>query len=66
MGNGPVPFADIGKRAKDLLNKDYNYDHKFVLLVPGSTPMGLTATHMQKGQIFLGILVLSTSVAGPL
>ncbi|PWA99818.1 Eukaryotic porin/Tom40 [Artemisia annua] len=54
MSNGPAPFADIGKRAKDLLNKDYNYDHKFVLSVPGSTPMGLTATGMQKGQIFLG------------
>lgn len=54
MGNGPAPFTDIGKRAKDLLTKDYNYDHKFVLSVPGSTPMGLTATGMKKGQIFLG------------
>ncbi|KVI00157.1 mitochondrial outer membrane protein porin 4 [Cynara cardunculus var. scolymus] len=54
MGNGPAPFSDIGKRAKDLLTKDYNYDHKFVLSVPGSTPMGLTATGLKKGQIFLG------------
>ncbi|KAL8226289.1 hypothetical protein R6Q59_000163 [Mikania micrantha] len=38
----------------DLLTKDYNYDYKFVLSVPGSTPMGLVATGLTKGQIFLG------------
>ncbi|KAI3803031.1 hypothetical protein L1987_31179 [Smallanthus sonchifolius] len=54
MANGPAPFSDIGKRAKDLLTKDYNYDYKFVLSVPGSTPMGLVATGLTKGQIFLG------------
>ncbi|MFS7926547.1 putative Porin domain superfamily, eukaryotic porin/Tom40 [Helianthus anomalus] len=54
MVNGPPPFSDIGKRAKDLLTKDYNYDYKFVLSLPGSTPMGLVATGLTKGQIFLG------------
>uniref|UniRef100_A0A251UMZ4 Uncharacterized protein n=1 Tax=Helianthus annuus TaxID=4232 RepID=A0A251UMZ4_HELAN len=38
----------------NLLTKDYNYDYKFVLLVPGSTPIGLVATGLTKGQIFLG------------
>ncbi|KAJ0680105.1 putative Porin domain superfamily, eukaryotic porin/Tom40 [Helianthus annuus] len=56
MVNGPPPFSDIGKRAKDLLTKYYNYDYKFVLSLPGSTPMGLVvvATGLTKGQIFLG------------
>uniref|UniRef100_A0A5B7BM84 Voltage-dependent anion-selective channel protein n=1 Tax=Davidia involucrata TaxID=16924 RepID=A0A5B7BM84_DAVIN len=54
MGNGPAPFSDIGKRAKDLLTKDYNFDHKFTLSIPSSTGMGLTATGLKKGQIFVG------------
>lgn len=54
MGNGPAPYSDIGKRAKDLLTKDYNYDQKFVLSIPGSTGMGLTATGVKKDQIFIG------------
>lgn len=54
MGNGPSPFSDIGKRAKDLLTKDYNYDHKFSLSIPSSSGMGLTATGLKKDHIFVG------------
>ncbi|KAJ7979474.1 Outer mitochondrial membrane protein porin [Quillaja saponaria] len=54
MGNGPAPFSDIGKRAKDLLTKDYNFGHKFSLSVPSSTGLGLVATGLKKDQIFLG------------
>ncbi|KAL6532816.1 hypothetical protein OROGR_013776 [Orobanche gracilis] len=54
MGNGPAPFSEIGKRARDLLTKDYNYDQKFSLSIPSSTGMGLTATGVKKDQIFVG------------
>ncbi|XP_057767276.1 mitochondrial outer membrane protein porin 4 [Salvia miltiorrhiza] len=54
MGNGPAPFSEIGKRARDLLTKDYNYDQKFSIAIPSSTGMGFTATGVKKGQIFVG------------
>ncbi|PKI50694.1 mitochondrial outer membrane protein porin 4 [Punica granatum] len=54
MGSGPAPFSDIGKRARDLLTKDYNFDQKFTLTIPCSTGMGLTATGLKKDQIFIG------------
>ncbi|KAI3444151.1 hypothetical protein Pfo_000816 [Paulownia fortunei] len=54
MGSGPAPFSDIGRRARDLLTKDYNYDQKFSLSIPSSTGMGLTATGVKKDQIFVG------------
>ncbi|KAG8367714.1 hypothetical protein BUALT_Bualt16G0101700 [Buddleja alternifolia] len=54
MGSGPAPFSEIGRRARDLLTKDYNYDQKFSLSIPSSTGMGLTATGIKKDQIFVG------------
>ncbi|KAJ6857154.1 hypothetical protein NC651_038760 [Populus alba x Populus x berolinensis] len=54
MGSKPAPFSDIGKRAKDLLTKDYNYDHKFTLSILSSTGMGFTATGLKKDEIFNG------------
>ncbi|KAL8488864.1 hypothetical protein ACS0TY_024968 [Phlomoides rotata] len=54
MGSGPAPFSDIGRRARDLLTKDYNYDQKFSLSVPSSTGMQLTATGVKKDHIFVG------------
>ncbi|KAL7093149.1 hypothetical protein ACP275_11G025000 [Erythranthe tilingii] len=56
MGNGPAPYSEIGRRARDLLTKDYNYDQKFSLSVPSSTGMALTATGIKKDQIFVGDL----------
>ncbi|KAK9274478.1 hypothetical protein L1049_022081 [Liquidambar formosana] len=54
MGNGPAPFSDIGKRTKDLLTKDYNFDHKFTLSMLSSTGLGLTTTGLKRDQIFVG------------
>ncbi|CAJ1941874.1 unnamed protein product [Sphenostylis stenocarpa] len=54
MANGQAPFSDIGKRARDLLYKDYNFDHKFSLSIPNSTGLGLIATGLKKDQIFVG------------
>ncbi|GLT36060.1 hypothetical protein SLA2020_104650 [Shorea laevis] len=54
MASGPAPFVDIGKRAKDLLTKDYNFDQKFTLSMLGSTGIGLTATGLKRDQIFFG------------
>lgn len=51
---GPALYSDIGKRARDVLTKDYNYDHKLTLSVPSATGMGLTATGVKKDQIFIG------------
>ncbi|GLT97523.1 hypothetical protein SLE2022_150820 [Rubroshorea leprosula] len=54
MGKGPAPFANIGKHAKDLLTKDYNFDQKFTLSMRSSTGMGFTATGLKKDQKFFG------------
>ncbi|GAY37135.1 hypothetical protein CUMW_026730 [Citrus unshiu] len=54
MGSNPAPFSDVGKRAKDLLNKDYDFGHKFTLSVPSSTGLGLSATGLKKDEIFIG------------
>ncbi|XP_024024416.1 mitochondrial outer membrane protein porin 4 [Morus notabilis] len=56
MGSSPAPFLDIGKKAKDLLTKDYNFDQKFSLSVVGATGLGLTATGLKRDQIFIGDL----------
>ncbi|KAJ8767499.1 hypothetical protein K2173_017543 [Erythroxylum novogranatense] len=54
MGSSPAPFPDIGKRAKDLLTKDYNFDHKFTLSMFRPTGLGLTATGLKKDDFFFG------------
>ncbi|XVF70028.1 hypothetical protein PTKIN_Ptkin11bG0128400 [Pterospermum kingtungense] len=51
---GPASFVDMGKKAKDLLTKDYIFDQKFTLSMLSSTGMGLTATGLKKDQIFVG------------
>lgn len=56
MGSSPAPFSEIGKKAKDLLTKDYNFDQKFSLSVVGATGLGLTATGLKRDQIFIGDL----------
>ncbi|KAF5461763.1 hypothetical protein F2P56_017837 [Juglans regia] len=54
MASCPASFSDIGKKAKDLLTKDYNFDHKFTLSLLSSTGLGLTATGLKRDQFFLG------------
>lgn len=56
MGSSPAPFSEIGKKAKDLLTKDYNFDQKFSLSVVGATGLGLIATGLKRDQIFIGDL----------
>ncbi|XP_006649363.1 mitochondrial outer membrane protein porin 6 [Oryza brachyantha] len=54
MTKGPVPFLNIGKRAKDLLYKDYNFDQKFSLTTTSNSGLGLTATGVKIDELFIG------------
>ncbi|XP_020246496.1 mitochondrial outer membrane protein porin 6 [Asparagus officinalis] len=54
MASGPPPFSDIGKKAKDLLTKDYNFDHKFILTTLSNAGLAITATGMKLNELFLG------------
>lgn len=49
MGKGPGLFSEIGKKAKDLLYKDYNYDHKFSLTTHTSSGLAFTSCGSAKG-----------------
>ncbi|KAL7135749.1 hypothetical protein ABFS83_11G119100 [Erythranthe nasuta] len=53
MGKGPGLYSDIGKRARDLLNKDYNSDQKFTLTTYSPTGVTLTSSGTKKGELFL-------------
>ncbi|KAK4409886.1 Mitochondrial outer membrane protein porin of [Sesamum angolense] len=53
MGKGPGLYSDIGKRARDLLYKDYNSDQKFTLTTYSPTGVTLTSTGTKKGDLFL-------------
>ncbi|XP_047074005.1 mitochondrial outer membrane protein porin 6-like [Lolium rigidum] len=54
MGKGPVPFVNFGKRAKDLLHKDYNFDQKFSLSTISDSGLGVTATGVRIDELFIG------------
>lgn len=54
MSKGPVPFLNIGKRANDLLYKDYNFDQKFSLSTSTNSGLGLTATGVKIDELFIG------------
>lgn len=56
MGKGPGLFSDIGKKAKDLLTKDYNYDQKFTVTTFSETGLAFTSTGVKKGEQFSGDL----------
>nr|AWW14800.1 porin voltage-dependent anion-selective channel protein [Passiflora edulis] len=53
MGKGPGLYTDIGKRARDLLYKDYQSDHKFTLTTYTSTGVAITSNGLKKGDQFL-------------
>ncbi|EYU34113.1 hypothetical protein ABFS82_08G019800 [Erythranthe guttata] len=53
MGKGPGLYSDIGKRARDLLNRDYQSDQKFTLTTCSPTGVTLTSTGTKKGDLFL-------------
>ncbi|KAJ6288775.1 hypothetical protein OIU76_024706 [Salix suchowensis] len=54
MSKGPVLFADIGKKAKDLLTKDYNSDQKFSVSTYSDSGVALTSTAVKKGGLSTG------------
>ncbi|KAI3452343.1 hypothetical protein Pfo_030130 [Paulownia fortunei] len=53
MGKGPGLYSDIGKRARDLLYRDYQSDQKFTLTTYSPTGVTLTSTGTKKGDLFL-------------
>ena len=48
MSKGPGLFIDIGKKAKDLLTRDFNYDKKFTVSTYSDAGVALTSTVMKK------------------
>lgn len=53
MVNGPGLYSDIGKKARDLLNKDFQSDHKFTLTTFTSSGVAITSTGTKKGELLL-------------
>ncbi|KAK2657979.1 hypothetical protein Ddye_011031 [Dipteronia dyeriana] len=53
MVKGPGLYTDIGKKARDLLNKDYQSDHKFTITTYSPTGVAITSTGTKKGELFL-------------
>ncbi|CAO2828176.1 unnamed protein product [Amaranthus hypochondriacus] len=54
MVNGPGLFSDIGKRAKDLLTRDYVSDQKFSISSCSETGVAFTSTAVKKGGLSSG------------
>ncbi|CAM6087181.1 unnamed protein product [Calypogeia fissa] len=52
MGKGPGFYSDIGKKAKDLINKDYTYDQKFTVSTATSAGLNFTTTGTKRGEGF--------------
>ncbi|XP_071692895.1 mitochondrial outer membrane protein porin of 36 kDa-like [Rutidosis leptorrhynchoides] len=53
MGKGPGLYPDIGKKARDLLYKDYQNDHKFSITTYTSNGLSITSSGAKKGEAFL-------------
>ncbi|KAL6960718.1 Voltage-dependent anion-selective channel protein 1 [Sarracenia purpurea var. burkii] len=53
MGKGPGLYSDIGKKARDLLYKDYQTDHKFIITTYSPTGVAITSSASKKGDLFL-------------
>ncbi|MBA0620281.1 hypothetical protein Golax_005230 [Gossypium laxum] len=54
MSKGPGLFVDIGKKAKDLLTKDYTSDQKFTVSTYTGAGVALTSTALKKGGLSTG------------
>ncbi|KAI3713007.1 hypothetical protein L1987_71577 [Smallanthus sonchifolius] len=54
MNSGPRLFSDIGKKATDLLTKDYISDQKFSVSTSSATGVALTSTATKKGGLSSG------------
>ncbi|XP_051140769.1 mitochondrial outer membrane protein porin of 34 kDa-like [Andrographis paniculata] len=53
MGKGPGLYSEIGKRARDLLYKDYQGDQKFTVTTYSPSGVVLTSTGTKKDDLFL-------------
>ncbi|KAK1298692.1 hypothetical protein QJS10_CPB14g01314 [Acorus calamus] len=51
---GPGLYSDIGKRARDLLYRDYQTDQKFTLTTYTANGVAITSTGTKKGDITFG------------
>ncbi|KAL3833251.1 hypothetical protein ACJIZ3_007987 [Penstemon smallii] len=49
MSKGPGLFSDVGKKARDLLTKDYLSDHKFSISTYSESGVTLTTSTVKKG-----------------
>ncbi|KAL4577513.1 hypothetical protein LXL04_013622 [Taraxacum kok-saghyz] len=54
MNNGPGLFSDIGKKAKDLLTRDYLSDQKFSVSTTSVNGVAITSTATKKGGLSSG------------
>ncbi|KAE8671468.1 60S ribosomal protein L26-1-like [Hibiscus syriacus] len=54
MSKGPGLFVDIGKKAKDLLTKDYTSDQKFTVSSYTGAGVAFTSTALKKGGLSTG------------
>lgn len=53
FAKGPGLYSDIGKKARDLLYKDYQSDQKFTLTTYTADGVAITSTGIKKGDAFL-------------
>ncbi|KAM7506689.1 hypothetical protein LguiA_017142 [Lonicera macranthoides] len=53
MAKGPGLYTEIGKKARDLLYKDYQSDHKFTITTYSPTGVAITSSGTKKGELFL-------------
>lgn len=51
---GPALFSDIGKRARDLLSKDYSSDQKISITTHSDSGVALNSSLAKKGGLSLG------------
>ncbi|KAJ6866744.1 mitochondrial outer membrane protein porin of 34 kDa-like [Populus alba x Populus x berolinensis] len=51
MVKGPGLYSEIGKKARDLLYKDYQTDHKFTLNTSSPTGVTITSSGTKKGDL---------------
>ncbi|XP_031122301.1 mitochondrial outer membrane protein porin of 36 kDa [Ipomoea triloba] len=53
MVKGPGLYSDIGKKAKDLLYRDYVADHKFTITTYSATGVAITSSGVKKGELLV-------------
>ncbi|XP_057486767.1 mitochondrial outer membrane protein porin of 34 kDa-like [Actinidia eriantha] len=53
MGKGPGLYSEIGKKARDLLYKDYHSDQKFIITTYSPTGVAITSSGTKKGDLFI-------------